>query len=93
MYIYIYIYILQYTPKSESTKIFEYIQRFSIISISGTSTGSTGSGDQSVPRSDGNPMPFDTPESLQSPKKLENLPSPLLKKTLFKKGNEDGRDK
>ncbi|KPJ10823.1 hypothetical protein RR48_00630 [Papilio machaon] len=32
-------------------------------------------------------------EPLQSPKMAENLPSPSLKKSLFKKGNEDGRDK
>ncbi|XP_013166101.1 PREDICTED: uncharacterized protein LOC106116708 isoform X2 [Papilio xuthus] len=32
-------------------------------------------------------------EPLQSPKMADNLPSPSLKKSLFKKGNEDGRDK
>ncbi|XP_026332039.1 protein capicua homolog isoform X3 [Hyposmocoma kahamanoa] len=54
----------------------------------GTSTGSTGSGDQSRTEL---PTPMDT-EPLPSPKKLDNLPSPSHKKSLFKKGNEDGRD-
>lgn len=55
----------------------------------GASTGSTGSSDQS--RND-LPVPMDT-EQLPSPKKMEDLPSPSHKKSLFKKGNEDGRDK
>lgn len=57
--------------------------------MSGTSTGSTGSGEQSRAELS---APMDT-ESLPSPKKLDNLPSPSHKKSLFKKGNEDGRDK
>lgn len=55
----------------------------------GTSTGSTGSNDQSRTEL---PAQMDT-EPLPSPKKIENLPSPSHKKSLFKKGNEDGRDK
>lgn len=57
--------------------------------MSGTSTGSTGSNDQSRIEL---PAPMDT-EPPPSPKKIENLPSPSQKKSLFKKGNEDGRDK
>ncbi|CAH2095418.1 unnamed protein product [Euphydryas editha] len=60
----------------------------------GTSTGSTGSNEPVIPRSESGPTtPHETNEALQSPKKMENLPSPTLKKSLFKKGNEDGRDK
>ncbi|XP_050672419.1 putative transcription factor capicua [Leptidea sinapis] len=64
----------------------------------GTSTGSTGSCEQIVPRSESGAVPHNDTQTensgpLPSPKKMDNLPSPSLKKSLFKKGNEDGRDK
>ncbi|CAG9568100.1 unnamed protein product [Danaus chrysippus] len=54
----------------------------------------TGSNEATIPRSESGPTtPLDVGEvGAHSPKK-ENLPSPSLKKSLFKKGNEDGRDK
>ncbi|XP_028156406.1 putative transcription factor capicua [Ostrinia furnacalis] len=55
----------------------------------GTSTGSTGSAEQRPATDSGPTTPLDEP--LPSPK--HDLPSPSLKKSLFKKGNEDGRDK
>ncbi|GBO99404.1 Putative transcription factor capicua [Eumeta japonica] len=57
----------------------------------GVSSGSTGSNDAVPQRTDGAPQDSDpvSPKHTSS----ELLHSPTLKKSLFKKGNEDGRDK
>lgn len=73
----------------------------------GTSTGSTGSNDPAtsmasgnntsrcdIPTSCSNTIDVTSPHNeITSPKQHSDLPSPSHKKSLFKKGNEDGRDK